>query len=109
MAQRPRLATFSAYSSTEASWNLKRFCTTEVSSLILRPFSPVLQLKAQSLSRSGLEKPAGPGIQGQGIPRTFWVRVALTMISVRRGVTRTSTPEYPSSASSRVSSSFSSA
>ena len=42
-------------------------------------------------------------------PRTFWVRVARMMISVRIGVTLTSTPEYPSSANSRVKTSFSSA
>ncbi len=40
MAHRPRLLTFSAYSSTLPSGNLKRFCTTEVSSRILRPFTP---------------------------------------------------------------------
>lgn len=32
--------TFSAYSSTDPSGNLKRFCTTEVSSRMRRPFSP---------------------------------------------------------------------
>ncbi len=42
-------------------------------------------------------------------PRTFCVLVAMMMISVLVGVTRTSTPLYPSSASSRVNSSFSSA
>ena len=42
-------------------------------------------------------------------PSTFCVLVALMMISVRMGVTRTSTPEYPCSASSLVRSSFSSA
>merc|ERR1719453_1634988 len=40
MAQRPRLFTRSAYSSTEPSGNLKRFCTREVSSRMRRPFSP---------------------------------------------------------------------
>lgn len=43
------------------------------------------------------------------VPRTFWVRVARMMISVRMGVTRISTPAKPSSPSSRVSISFSSA
>lgn len=43
------------------------------------------------------------------LPRTFWVRVARIIISVRMGVTRTSTPEYPSSASSLVRTSLSSA
>ena len=75
------MATFSAYSSTEPSEKLNRFCTTLVSSRMRRPLSP----------------------------STSWVRVALMMISVRIGVTRTSTPAYPSSASSRVSISFSSA
>ena len=42
-------------------------------------------------------------------PNTFCVRVAMIMISVLVGVTRTSTPEYPSSASSRVKNSLSSA
>ena len=45
----------------------------------------------------------------RALPRTFWVRVALMMISVRIGVTLTSTPEYPSSANSLVNTSFSSA
>ena len=40
MADKPRFATFSAYSSTEPSGNLKRFWTTEVNSLILRPLVP---------------------------------------------------------------------
>lgn len=40
MAQRPLLITFSAYSSTLFSGNLKRFWTIDVNSLILRPFSP---------------------------------------------------------------------
>ena len=40
MAHRPRLLTFSAYSSTLPSGNLNLFCTTDVSSLILRPFTP---------------------------------------------------------------------
>ena len=33
------------------------------------------------------------GVAESHIPRTFWVRVARIMISVRMGVTRTSTPE----------------
>lgn len=40
MAQSPLLLTFSAYNSTPFSGNLNLFCTTEVSSLILLPFSP---------------------------------------------------------------------
>ena len=40
MAERPRLATFSAYSSTDPSGNLNRFWTTEVSSRIRRPLTP---------------------------------------------------------------------
>ena len=50
--------------STVFSGKLKRFCTTDVSSRMRRPFSP----------------------------RTFWVLVARMMISVLVGVTRTSTP-----------------
>jgi hypothetical protein len=42
-------------------------------------------------------------------PRTSWVWVARMMMSVTVGVTRTSTPEYPSSASSRWKNSFNSA
>lgn len=67
--------------STVPSGKLNLFCTTEVSSLILLPFSP----------------------------RTFCVLVARIMISVRVGVTRTSTPLQPSSASSLVRKLFSSA
>lgn len=81
MAQRPRVATFSAYSSTACSGILNLFRTTEVSSRILRPFSP----------------------------NTLWVLVAMMMMSDRVGVTRTSTPEYPSSANSLVKNSLSSA
>lgn len=81
IAHNPLVATFSAYNSTECSRKLNRFWTTDVNSRILRPFSP----------------------------NTFWVLVAIMMISVRVGVTRTSTPEYPSSASSRVKNSFNSA
>jgi hypothetical protein len=55
------------------------FCMTEVSLLVLQPFSPT----------------------------TFWVHVVQMMISLRIGVTRTSMREYPSSASSRVSIPFS--
>ena len=62
----------SAYSSTLPSGKRKRFCTSEVSSRMRRPFSP----------------------------STIWVRVARMMISVRIWVTRTSTPAYPSSPSS---------
>lgn len=67
--------------STVPSGKLNLFWTTAVSSLMRRPFSP----------------------------STFWVRVARMMISVRVGVTRTSTPLYPSSANSRVKNSLSSA
>ncbi|PRD20763.1 UNVERIFIED_CONTAM: hypothetical protein NCL1_53689 [Trichonephila clavipes] len=63
------------------SGKLNLFCTTDVNSRILRPFSP----------------------------RTCCVRVARIMISVRVGVTLTSTPLYPSSASSRRRNSFNSA
>ena len=69
------------YTSTVPSWKLNRFWTTDVSSLILLPFSP----------------------------STFCVLVAKMIISVRMGVTRTSTPLYPSSASSLLRNSFSSA
>merc|ERR1719219_1526269 len=61
MAHRPRVATFSAYNSTVPSGKLNLFWTTLVSSRILLPFSP----------------------------STFCVRVAMMMISVRVGVTRT--------------------
>lgn len=40
MAHKPLLLTLSAQSSTLFSGNLNLFCTTEVSSLILLPFSP---------------------------------------------------------------------
>jgi hypothetical protein len=61
MAHSPRVWTFSAYSSTVPSGKLNLFWTTLVSSRILRPFSP----------------------------STFCVRVAMMMISVLVGVTRT--------------------
>ena len=61
MAHSPLVWTFSAYSSTVPSGKLNLFWTTLVSSLILRPFSP----------------------------STFCVRVAIMMISVLVGVTRT--------------------
>uniref|UniRef100_A0A2P2KSQ5 Uncharacterized protein n=1 Tax=Rhizophora mucronata TaxID=61149 RepID=A0A2P2KSQ5_RHIMU len=55
------------------------------------------------------QKPTKTRYRSEQLPRTFCVRVALMMISVRIGVTLTSTPEYPSSASSLVSTSFNSA
>ena len=67
--------------STVPSGKLNLFWTTDVNSLMRRPFSP----------------------------RTFCVLVAIIMISVRVGVTLTSTPLYPSSANSRVKNSLSSA
>ncbi len=63
-AHKPLVATFSAYNSTESSSKLKRFWTTEVNSRMRLPFSP----------------------------KTCWVFVAKMMISVRVGVTLTSTP-----------------
>jgi hypothetical protein len=39
-AESPRLCTFSAYKSSEFSGNLNRFCTSDVSSRMRRPFSP---------------------------------------------------------------------
>jgi hypothetical protein len=65
MAQVPLFAIFSANSSMLPSSKLKRLWMTAVSSRMRRPFSP----------------------------RTFWVRVARMIISVRAGTTRTSTPE----------------
>lgn len=44
--------TFSAYSSTEPSGNLKRFCTTEVSSRMRRPFTPAQHSAAQRARRA---------------------------------------------------------
>ena len=61
MAHSPRCATFSAYSSTLFSGKSNLFCTSAVSSLMRRPFSP----------------------------RTFCVLVARMMISRRAGVWRT--------------------
>ena len=54
----------SQLTSTESSAKLKRFCTTDVNSLIRFPFSP----------------------------KTCCVRVAIIIISVLVGVTLTSTP-----------------
>lgn len=70
----------------------------------MKPYLPAgkprLLLKRIQIHRKRSEK---------RLPSTFWVRVALMMISVLMGVTLTSTPEYPSSASSLVSTSFNSA
>merc|ERR1719384_497139 len=63
------------------AWGIPPGGTLNFTSRILRPFSP----------------------------NTFCVLVAIMIISVRVGVTLTSTPEYPSSASSRVKNSLSSA
>lgn len=100
-----------SFTSTLPSGKPNLFWTTAVNSLILRPFSPstfwVLETVKWTANKyitiiTCTKKYCGSTSNDNYL-------VARMMISVLVGVTRTSTPEYPSSASSRVRNSFSSA
>ena len=127
MAQRPLVCTFSAYSSTVPSGKLNLFWTTLVSSLILRPFSPsTFCVRVAMMMISVL---VGVTRTWAGQVKDGWGKLVMTVdqvftVEIREGCVgsrvehkwnkcdmgqQTSTPEYPSSASSLVRNSFSSA